>query len=442
MPFHHLRPRHLVRGARSALAALPDPFVLVPPEARRSVRSATRTVVGRTEPQRRLLAAVWATAAGDALVTIAAPLLVLERGGGPAAAALIVPLLWLPYVLLGIPSGIFADRSSARRVLALSIVAELAGMAALAAAALAPELSLPLVYAGVLGVGVSRPIGDAAVGASIGHAYDEPALGGTAVSAANGGGRLIGLVAGGITGAGGALPFALAAMAAVTAVGLLFRIPGGPAAPVAGPSFRRSVRRAARALAAPGIRGAYLISVAWNLVCAGPTAGLIAPLLRAEAGLTGAQTAIVSALSGIAVFGASLVVARRMRVPDILPYGQRGVGLVGVACLAIGLAGVVASGWTVAAVAILAAVTVPFATQPSVALRLHAAPDELRATTVALGRAGVLGASFVGGVGWSLAAGAIGVANTLLLSGLLTLGLYLADRLLFRPRLTELTLED
>jgi MFS family permease len=442
MPLHRLLPHHLLRGARGVVAALPDPFVLVPPEARRSVRSATRTVVGRTEPQRRLLAAVWATAAGDALVTIAAPLLVLERGGGVAAAALIVPLLWLPYIVLGIPSGIWADRASARRVLALSIVAELAGMAALAGAALAPELSLPLVYAGVLGVGVSRPISDAAVGASIGDAYDEPALGGTAVSAANGGGRLLGLAAGGITGAGGALPFALAAMAALTAVGLLFRIPGNPTAGAGRPSFRRSMRRAARALATPGIRGGYLLSVSWNFVCAGPTGGLIAPLLRSEAGFSGSSTAIVSALSGIAVFVASLVVARRMRIADILPYGQRGVALVGIAVGAIGLAGLGASGWAVAAVAIAGAFVVPFATQPSVALRLHAAPEELRATTVALGRAGVLGASFAGGVLWSLVAGAIGAGGALLLSGLATLTLYLADRLLFRPRLAELALEE
>lgn len=421
------------------VAALPDPFILVPPEARRSVRSATRTVVGRTEPQRRLLAAVWATAAGDALVTIAAPLLVLERGGGVAAAALIVPLLWLPYIVLGIPSGIWADRASARRVLALSIVAELVGMGALAAAALAPELSLPLVYAGVIGVGVSRPISDAAVGASIGDAYDEPALGGTAVSAANGGGRLLGLAAGGITGAGGALPFAIAATAALTAVGLLLRIPGG-VTDASRPPFRRSVRRAARALALPGIRGGYLLSVSWNFVCAGPTGGLIAPLLRAEAGFDGSSTAVVSALSGIGVFVASLVVARRMRVLDILPYGQRGVALVGLACALIGLSAVASSGWPVAAAAIAGAFVVPFATQPSVALRLHAAPDELRATTVALGRAGVLAASFSGGVLWSLVAGLVGASGALLLSGLATLALYLADRLLFRPRLAELEL--
>ena len=442
MPLHRLRPHHLVRTARSVAAALPDPFVLVPPQVRKTARSATRTVIGRTEPQRRLLAAVWATAAGDALVTIAAPLLVLERGGGPAAAALVVPLLWLPYVFLGIPTGIYADRVSPRRVLALSIVAELAGMAALAAAALAPELSLPLVYAGVLGVGVSRPVADAAVGASIGHAYDEPALGGTAVTAANGGGRLIGLAAGGITGAGGALPFALAAMAALTAVGLLLRIPGLPAPDVHGPSFRRSVRRAVRALTTPGIRGGYLSAVAWNFLCAGPTAGLIAPLLRAEAGVSGPETAIVCALAGITVFAASLTVARRMRIADILPYGQRGVALVGAACVAIGLAGLAGAGWPVALVAIAAAATVPFATQPSVALRLHAAPDAIRATTVAIGRAGVLAASFLGGVFWSFTAGSIGVGSALVVSGLATLALYLADRLLFRPQLASLTLEE
>ena len=421
---------------------LPDPFVLVPPVVRRTARSATRTVVGRTEPQRRLLAAVWATAAGDALVTIAAPLLVLERGGGAAAAALVVPLLWLPYIVLGIPSGIYADHVSPRRVLALSIIAELAGMGALAAAALTPELSLPLIYIGVLGVGVSRPIADAAVGAAIGRAYDEPALGGTAVSAANGGGRLIGLAAGGITGAGGALPFALAALAALTAVGLLLRIPGLPAPASYSLSFRRSLRRAVRALAAPAIRGGYLSAVAWNFVCAGPTAGLIAPLLRTESGFTGSETAVISALSGIIVFAASLFVARRMRIVDILPYGQRGVALVGIACAAIGIAGIAGSGWPVAAVVIIAAATVPFATQPSVALRLHAAPDAIRATTVAIGRAGVLAAAFAGGVTWSLVAGAVGVANALLLSGVLTLALYLADRLLFRPRLADLTLES
>ena len=439
MQLQRLLRDRLLNGARSALSALPDPFVLVPPAVRRQARSATRTVVGRTEPQRRLLAAVWATAAGDALVTIAAPLLVLERGGGPAAA-LIVPLLWFPYVLLGIPSGIYADRRPARRVLAFSIIAELAGMGALAFSASSAELSLPLVYLGVLAVGVSRPIGDAAVGASIGHAYDEPALGGTAVSAANGGGRLIGLAAGGITGAGGALPFALAAMAALTAIGLLFRIPGAVVRSTPARSFRRSIRGALRALGAPGVRGAYLLSVSWNFLCAGPTAGLIAPLLRTEAGLSGPQTALVSALSGIVVFAASLTVARRMKIPDILSYGQRGTALVGIACLAIGLSGALLSGAPVAIVAIVGAFSVPFATAPSVALRLHAAPDELRATTVSLGRAGVLAASFSGGVIWSLVAGSIGVANALLLSGGATLVLFALDRFWLRRQLAELTI--
>jgi hypothetical protein len=383
---------------------------------------------------------VWATSAGDALITIAAPLLVLERGGTLSAAALVVPLLWLPYILLGIPTGIYADRISPRRMLACSIVAEIAGMAALAVAALTPEFSLPLVYLGVLGVGVSRPVADAAVGASIGHAYDEPALGGTAVSAANGGGRLIGLIAGGITGAGGALPFAIAAMAALTAVGLLLRIPGvPPPAPLAA-SFRRSLRRAVRALNQPGVRGGYLASVAWNLLCAGPTAGLIAPLLRGEAGFTGPETAVISALSGIVVFAASLTVARRMRVADILPYGQRGVALVGAACAAIGLAALIGSGWPVAAIAIGAAATVPFATAPSIALRLYAAPEEIRATTVAIGRAGVLAASFIGGVLWSFAAGLIGVGAALLLSGALTLLLFGIDRFVVRPQLDTLEL--
>ena len=440
MQLQRLLRDRLLNGAQSALSALPDPFVLVPPAVRREARSTTRTVVGRTEPQRRLLAAVWATAAGDALVTIAAPLLVLERGGGPAAAALIVPLLWLPYVLLGIPSGIYADRRPARRVLALSIIAELAGMGVLALSASSVELSLPLVYLGVLAVGVSRPIGDAAVGASIGHAYDEPALGGTAVSAANGGGRLIGLAAGGITGAGGALPFALAAMAALAAIGLLFRIPGAVVRSAPARSFRRSVRGALQALNAPGVRGAYLLSVSWNFLCAGPTAGLIAPLLRSEAGLSGPETALVSALSGIVVFAASLTVARRMKIPDILSYGQRGTALVGIACLAIGLSGALLTGAPVAIVAVIGAFSVPVATAPSVALRLHAAPDELRATTVSLGRAGVLAASFFGGVVWSLVAGAIGVADALLVSGVATLALFALDRLWLRRRLSELTI--
>ena len=260
------------------------------------------------------------------------------------------------------------------------------------------------------------------------------------MSAANGGGRLIGLVAGGITGAGGALPFAIAAMAALTAVGLLLRIPGSPVTVSLAPSFRRSLRRAVRALGQPGVRGGYLASVAWNLVCAGPTAGLIAPLLRAEAGFSGPETAVISALSGIVVFGASLTVARRMHVSDILPYGQRGIALVGAACAAIGLSGMIGSGWLVAAIAIAAAATVPFATQPSIALRLHAAPDAIRATTVAIGRAGVLAASFTGGVLWSIVAGVTGVAVALLLSGILTVLLFLADRFLLRPRLDTLEL--
>jgi hypothetical protein len=230
-------------------------------------------------------------------------------------------------------------------------------------------------------------------------------------------------------------------MAALTAIGLLFRIPGAVVHSAPARSFRRSVRGALRALGAPGVRGGYLLSVAWNFLCAGPTAGLIAPLLRTEAGLSGPETALVSALSGIVVFAASLMVARRMKIPDILRYGQRGTALVGTACLAIGLSGVLLTGTPVAIVAVIAAFSVPFATAPSVALRLHAAPGELRATTLSLGRAGVLAAAFSGGVVWSLVAGSIGVANALLISGLATLLLFTLDRFWLRQRLADLSID-
>jgi hypothetical protein len=119
---------------------------------------------------------------------------------------------------------------------------------------------------------------------------------------------------------------------------------------------------------------------------------------------------------------------------------DRHIALVGAACAAIGLAALIGSGWPVAAIAIVAAATVPFATAPSIALRLHAAPEEIRATTVAIGRAGVLAASFTGGVLWSFAAGLIGVGAALLLSGALTLLLFGIDRFVVRPQLDTLEL--
>jgi len=60
---------------------------------------------------------------GSAISLVALPLLIYQRSGSPALTGLLSALEAIPYLLLGLPAGAWADRMDPRRVLGLSALA-------------------------------------------------------------------------------------------------------------------------------------------------------------------------------------------------------------------------------------------------------------------------------------------------------------------------------
>lgn len=93
---------------------------------------------------------------GDRFTGIALPWLLLQQTRSPLAAALVTAALYLPPLLLAVPAGVLADRTSRRRLMVGSDLARAAALAAVVAVGLAgrlPPLWLLVVVVLTLGTG-------------------------------------------------------------------------------------------------------------------------------------------------------------------------------------------------------------------------------------------------------------------------------------------------
>jgi MFS family permease len=94
---------------------------------------------------------------------VALPWLVLERGGGPASAAIIFAAAIGPYAIVGIPAAMAAERFSRRGMLATGYALQAAGTAAIPIAAALGSAPTWFIVAMALVIGSARVIGDAAI---------------------------------------------------------------------------------------------------------------------------------------------------------------------------------------------------------------------------------------------------------------------------------------
>ncbi|MDC8760723.1 MFS transporter [Janthinobacterium fluminis] len=108
---------------------------------------------------RWLLAGAVISMLGDQFSVIALPWLVLKMTGDSLTLGLVIALMSVPRAVFILAGGALVDRHSPRRVLMLSKHANAILLGALAALLLCGQLTLPLVYALALGIGLASAFG-------------------------------------------------------------------------------------------------------------------------------------------------------------------------------------------------------------------------------------------------------------------------------------------
>jgi MFS family permease len=190
---------------------------------------------------------------GDGIRMAAFPLLAASLTASPAGVAAVAAAQALPWLITGLAAGALADRRGARALLAWADAARVVVLAVLVAGVLAGWASLPLVVLASFLLGVGETVRDTAAQTAVPALVPAPLL-----ERANGR-----LVAGEIVGnefvgppvgaalfvAGAALPFAVNGASLALAVLLVLSLPltlaarpAAPATPAAGTGVRAGVR--------------------------------------------------------------------------------------------------------------------------------------------------------------------------------------------------------
>ncbi|GII76435.1 MFS transporter [Sphaerisporangium rufum] len=103
----------------------------------------------------------------DGVLKVALPLLAVGLTGSPGLVAGVALTLTLPWLLCSLPVGVLVDRWDRRRLAVAAGLARLVAVGGLLAAVPAGLLSLPLLYAAGLVVGVADVVGTTAVSALV-----------------------------------------------------------------------------------------------------------------------------------------------------------------------------------------------------------------------------------------------------------------------------------
>ena len=102
----------------------------------------------RDEPQYRLLfGSQLLSILGDRVTMVALPFAVLQVGGGVGGVALVSAAQFLPFVVLALPAGVWADRWDRKRILIASDVARLACQVVAATLLLSGTATVPMLVA-------------------------------------------------------------------------------------------------------------------------------------------------------------------------------------------------------------------------------------------------------------------------------------------------------
>ncbi len=248
---------------------------------------------------------------------------VLALGAGPGEIGLLATAQTLPFLLLSIPLGLLADRTSSQRLMVLS-----EGLRALALLAL-----LGVVLMGWLSIPVLAVLGFVGAIGTVGFSVTAPALVPSlvprdALAQANGrlelarstafaaGPALAGAL---VSWAGASSAFVLAAMLSASAVVLLL----GLAEPVRPPAAPRhpwlELKDGARLVAShPLLKAIFLTSLAWNISWFVLQAAYVPYAVRVL-GLTASEVGITLAIYGVGMVAGALLAPR---VVAALPFGR------------------------------------------------------------------------------------------------------------------------
>ncbi|TCJ34602.1 MFS transporter [Parafrankia sp. BMG5.11] len=184
---------------------------------------------------------------GSAISLVALPLLIYQRSGSPALTGLLTALEAIPYLLLGLPAGAWADRLDPRRVLGRSALASCALLASIPLADAAGLLTTAHLLVAAAGSATALTFSDAAGFRAL-AALVPPGRMGQATGHLSAVSTIIGLAgpaAGGLLAAtlGASTAIAVDAASFAMSAVLMARLPLAPApcAPPAGRSLRAEI---------------------------------------------------------------------------------------------------------------------------------------------------------------------------------------------------------
>jgi MFS family permease len=291
--------------------------------------------IAATGDGRRFLLTQLTNAVAAGVSSVALPWLVLDITGSAAAAGLIFAVGLLPYLLLGLVVGVIADRCQPRSVLGFALLGQALFAAIVPIWALVGQPPLLLIGVSAFAVGAGRVFVDAAAFPMI------AALAGPSrftrsqavVGAMQSSGLLIGpAVGGGLVGVVGpsralaaeAVSFAIAA---ALAAGISTRSARQPDRPM--PLRRRLVSGLRFVAGHVYVRRLMTVGAVATFTTGGLT-GLMVPILRHGAGLSGVDAGTVLALTAISGIAGAAAVGKLLdhyRPEGLLSFCLGGSGL-------------------------------------------------------------------------------------------------------------------
>lgn len=127
----------------------------------------TRSPLRQNADFRRLWIGEVASTLGTRLSAVAYPLLVLALTGSPGKAGIVGFLRSLPYVVLALPAGVYADRHDRRRLIILADAIGFAAIGSIAVAAVSHALTFEQVAIVAFVEGSAGVVARTALGAAL-----------------------------------------------------------------------------------------------------------------------------------------------------------------------------------------------------------------------------------------------------------------------------------
>ena len=267
---------------------------------------------------KRLAGANLAAQSAEQISLAAVPLVaVLALGAGPGEIGLLATAQSLPFLLLSIPLGVVADRSSRQRLMVTAELLRALSLAALLIAALAGQLSIALLAllgfigaSGTVGFSIAAPalVPSLVPAEALGAANGRLELARSAAFAA--GPALAGAL---VSWAGAPAAFVLAVMLSASAVALLWRLPEPVRAAVPQRHPWLEITEGARLVWRHELlRPILLTAVAWNIAWFVLQAAYVPHAVRAL-GLSAGEVGATLAAYGIGMVLGALAAPRVLR---------------------------------------------------------------------------------------------------------------------------------